>query len=362
MADISAFIFSLESNDKYSSIIEQTFIDNKVEYHRNHQSVFDMNIIHTGVFLRDVEDSNIAVVVLDSDRIDNNQQEASHHLLDKMYLSLGFLMGKFERTYIFFIFIRPRDVHYELVNYFGLAKQCQIIEIPDPQSEWSTHVTSRELIDAIERKIASIRKIPQGTTAETPRLSQIDEQPGRPTSMGSRREQLIIGETPQLAPSTSGASMRVFCSYSHRDDRYRRALKSHLALLEVQGHIQEWNDHQIGAGREWEKHISENLEAADIILLLVSSDFFASKYAYEKEMKRALEKHDAGEARVIPIIIRSANWHTAPFGKLQPLPTSGLPITSWHPQDEGWVKVEEGIRKSVEELQLIRTRRNIGNG
>ncbi|GJL61086.1 MAG: hypothetical protein NPIRA03_39430 [Nitrospirales bacterium] len=144
--------------------------------------------------------------------------------------------------------------------------------------------------------------------------------------------------------------MKVFISYSHKDKRHRTQLDTHLSLMKREGVIEVWHDRKITGGKEWADQIDENLEQASIILLLISSDFLASDYCYDKEMGRALEKHQNGEARVIPIIIRSADWSTAPFGKLQALPQEAKPIDSWRKKDEAWTDVAKGIRKVVEEL------------
>jgi hypothetical protein len=93
------------------------------------------------------------------------------------------------------------------------------------------------------------------------------------------------------------------------------------------------------------------VSAAKIILLLVSSDFIASDYCYDIEMKRALEKHRAGEARVIPIILHPCDWERATFAKLQTLPKDAKPVTKWSNRDEAWTDVARGIRKVVEELR-----------
>ena len=141
----------------------------------------------------------------------------------------------------------------------------------------------------------------------------------------------------------------LFYSYSHKDEALRRELEEHLSLLRRQGFIHDWHDRKISAGREWEGAIDANLEAANVIVLLVSSAFLASDYCYDREMKRALEKHEAGEARVIPVILRAVDWKGAPFGKLQALPKDAKPITSWTDRDEAWTDVVKGIRKAVEE-------------
>jgi hypothetical protein len=142
----------------------------------------------------------------------------------------------------------------------------------------------------------------------------------------------------------------IFYSYSHRDEKLRDALHTQLAPLVRQGIIKEWYDRQIAPGEEWADEIDEHLEAATIILLLISADFIASDYCWGKEMSRALERHDAGQARVIPIIVRPADWGAAPFGKLQALPKNAKAVTLWSNRDAAWVDVARGIRKTAEEV------------
>jgi internalin A len=146
-------------------------------------------------------------------------------------------------------------------------------------------------------------------------------------------------------------AVRLFCSYSHKDEALRNDLETHLKLLQRQGLIETWTDRRIEAGEDWKEKIDDNLERAGIILLLVSSDFIASEYCYEKEMTKALERHEKGEARVIPIIVRDVNWRRAPFAKLQPLPKDGLPVTTWQNKDSAWRNVSEGIEQVVEEMR-----------
>ena len=144
--------------------------------------------------------------------------------------------------------------------------------------------------------------------------------------------------------------IEIFFSYSRRDQHLRDQLEKQLSLLKREGLISNWHDRKIGAGEEWVGQIDRHLNSAHIILLLVSADFIASDYCYDIEMKRALERQEAGEARVIPIILRRVDWKSAPFGKLQALPTDGKPITSWANRDDAFFAVAAGIRNVVEEL------------
>jgi hypothetical protein len=144
--------------------------------------------------------------------------------------------------------------------------------------------------------------------------------------------------------------IEVFFSYSHKDEELCVELVKHLSILKRQGVIQDWHDRKIGAGKEWEGEIDTHLNTAGIILLLISSDFLASDYCYDKEMNRALERHEAGKARVIPIILRPVDWEGAPFGKLQALPKDAKPVTNWPDHDQAFLNIAQGIRAAVEEL------------
>src|SRR5438067_9039767 len=98
--------------------------------------------------------------------------------------------------------------------------------------------------------------------------------------------------------------VEIFCSYAHADERWLRKLETHLSLLKRQGLISLWYDRLIAPGTDWAKDIDMRLETASVILLLVSADFFASDYSYGIEMKRALERQETDQARVIPILVR----------------------------------------------------------
>ena len=112
-------------------------------------------------------------------------------------------------------------------------------------------------------------------------------------------------------------AVKIFFCYAREDEALLKKLKTHLKPLQRQGLIDVWYDRDITAGTEWEREIKEHLNTAQIILLLVSPDFMNSDYCYSVEMQRALQRHEAREASVIPIILRPVSWEGAPFSKLQ---------------------------------------------
>jgi len=145
--------------------------------------------------------------------------------------------------------------------------------------------------------------------------------------------------------------INVFVSYSHEDKPLLAKLRAHISILERQCIISGWHDAQITPGKEWAAEIKESLRSASVILLLVSADFLASDYSYGTEMKAALERHNAGLARVVPIILRKVDWQGAPFAHLQALPAEGKTVRSWSDEDEAFCDVAQGIRKVAEDIR-----------
>jgi hypothetical protein len=139
----------------------------------------------------------------------------------------------------------------------------------------------------------------------------------------------------------------VFFSYSHADEDLRNQLEKHLSALKHQGLLETWHDRRIAAGQAIHQEIDAHLEAADVILLLVSSDFLASDYCYQREMARAIERHEAGEAIIIPVILRPCDWHDTPFGELMAAPKDGLAITKWPNIDEAFLDVVTAIKGAL---------------
>src|SRR5258706_14260578 len=98
------------------------------------------------------------------------------------------------------------------------------------------------------------------------------------------------------------SSIEIFYSYSHHDESLRDELNKHLALLKRQNLITGWYDREISSGEDFEGEIAEHLNKAQIILLLVSSEFIASDYCYSIGMTPGLERRETREARAMPLI------------------------------------------------------------
>ncbi|HEY1351252.1 MAG TPA: toll/interleukin-1 receptor domain-containing protein [Ktedonobacteraceae bacterium] len=148
--------------------------------------------------------------------------------------------------------------------------------------------------------------------------------------------------------------VEIVFSYARRDEVLRDELERYLGPLKRSQRIVCWHDRHIRAGRTWSLEISSHLETADIILLLVSADFLDSNYCNTVEVGRALQRHSRGEARVIPVILRPADWTGEVFARLQALPHDALPVVEWPNRDAAFYSIARGIKKVIEEIEKAR--------
>ena len=158
----------------------------------------------------------------------------------------------------------------------------------------------------------------------------------------------------QTEPATR---MILFASYAPQDILLQGELKEHLRPLQREGLIELWPDRNINAGTDWEQQSSELLQNAHIMLLLVSIDYLNSDYCSGVEMKQALERHERGEALLIPILLRPCLWNTSALRKLQVLPGNGQPVTTWANREAAWLDVVQSLHQVIN--HLLQQSRNV---
>ena len=146
----------------------------------------------------------------------------------------------------------------------------------------------------------------------------------------------------------------VFISYASKDEDLLEEFEPYLKGLEHRKIIRSWHGRKILPGEDWKKAISDHLNAAQIILLLVSKDFLASEYCYGVEFKLAVDRYKIGAARVISVILRTCDWRSTPLEQFQVLPKGGTPVSRWEDKEAAWVDVANGITKVVKQLDSER--------
>ncbi|WP_375476857.1 toll/interleukin-1 receptor domain-containing protein [uncultured Nostoc sp.] len=141
------------------------------------------------------------------------------------------------------------------------------------------------------------------------------------------------------------------CSDSAQDKEMRQKLENHLSPLKWEGVSTTWDRTMISPGKDWKSEIDTNFKRADIILLLISSEFIASNYHWNVLAKQAMEQHSAKTSRVITILLSPVDNHWKDrFPKVKVLPKGGRPITEWKPYDKAFANIATGVREVAEEL------------
>lgn len=144
------------------------------------------------------------------------------------------------------------------------------------------------------------------------------------------------------APTSENDTTRLYLSYAEEDISTVQRFEKHLKQL-PDTHV--WHRGHVRAGGFFRDEIEKELREADIIVLIVSADYLASKPAME-EADRAMERRYLGKAIVFPVLVRSCYWELAPFSKVPMFPRSGQPLSAHRNQDDAY----QGL---IEELLVI---------
>ena len=211
------------------------------------------------------------------------------------------------------------------------------------ERDLETRATNRA---RISQRLAQIGRDRYQVEAEIRQLS--DDAPSSPTVAPSSE---TAGAPATPTNDARAEPLDLFYSYSHADEALRDELEKHLKLLERRGLLRGWHDRRIDPGTLWDETIHERLRTADIVLLLISADFMASDYIWSEEITLAMTRHERGEARVIPVLLRPVDLEGAPFAKLQGLPTDFRPVVSWPNRDEAFLDIAKGIRRVLTQLR-----------
>jgi hypothetical protein len=173
---------------------------------------------------------------------------------------------------------------------------------------------------------------------------------GQPGCTGSRSIR-ISGSCGGMLVFVASKAVRVFCAYAPDDADLGKRFEAHLALLRREGYITVWYAQALAAGIEKDRSISEHLESARLILLLISASFMGSDECYDM-MRRALELQRTSDVRVVPVLLRPVDWKPAPFAHLQVLPRNEQPISEWESNDQAFYHVVQELHSIVESLRL----------
>jgi hypothetical protein len=156
-----------------------------------------------------------------------------------------------------------------------------------------------------------------------------------------------------MKSSPTSASKKLFVSYSHANRKALDSLTPHLALLEQRGYIEPWDDRQLIAGAEFHSEICKRLNKADVILLIVSTEFLISKYIRETELHIALTRWKEKKSIVLWVPLENRDLlekdeQEAAIKKLLACTPNAKPIRDFKTHKDGWLEVEKALQRVIE--------------
>lgn len=145
--------------------------------------------------------------------------------------------------------------------------------------------------------------------------------------------------------------LKVFISYSHKDEDWKNDLLSQFSNMETQGLIRVWEDRKINPGDSWDDSIKQALRESDLVLFLVSPGFMSSSYIWRDELPQAIERYNQGKSKLVPIYVKPVEEQGSLFSSFQGLPRdhyNGKFLSQLRDRDEGLCEVAKAIRKLIE--------------
>jgi formylglycine-generating enzyme required for sulfatase activity len=166
----------------------------------------------------------------------------------------------------------------------------------------------------------------------------------------------IFHAIPYFCRTMTAAPLKTFIIYARADAAFKNELLLHLHPFVENGLIQKWVDSDLLPGEDWEKRIEQELEAAHLVIMLVSADALSSEFIRKKELKTAIEKKRAGSARVIPVLVRDCMWELNPdIAELQLLPRGDngriQGVAAWLSRDSAWTGVCKELHQLIQEIR-----------
>jgi len=109
--------------------------------------------------------------------------------------------------------------------------------------------------------------------------------------------------------ASTDAKINIFISYSHADKKWLERLKKHLKVLsKYSGDVDYWVDTKLRGGDRWREEITKAINNANVVILLVSTDFLASDFITSDELPPILRKAQEDGTRILPLIVAPCEY------------------------------------------------------
>ena len=143
----------------------------------------------------------------------------------------------------------------------------------------------------------------------------------------------------------------IFISYSHKDEEHFTELNRQLKVVTESMNLEIWSDLKVDIGQELDCNIQKNLEKADIVICLVSTDYLTSNYCLEKELKVAIQQKQLSEKDIFPIIVKPSLWQRTYFGTIKCAPKDGKAVSTYASLEDAYLETVELLMTQIERKQ-----------
>ena len=275
---------------------------------------------------------------------------------DNVVFELGMFVGRLGRDRVFMIKPRGQELH--------LPSDLSGVNLSDFNDDPNLHSALGAATDAIRTRIQQLGPKAAARESHSPATPRYPERPlnledlhARPTS-GAATYPVVLPDRkviqPPIAELIKGVDsprpkLKLFLSYSHRDEKGIGQLRQDLKLMERNGLIHTRSDHALTVGEQWEGRILQELTEADIVVCQLSRDFLASDFCVLKELETAIQRKQRGEAELFAYVLEECGWKEVPkLAKFQILPTP-LPERRTA-KAKYWRTVAEELQKTIARL------------
>ena len=120
----------------------------------------------------------------------------------------------------------------------------------------------------------------------------------------------------------------IFISYAHQDKKYKDMLEEHLSVAKFYG-LRTWTDEQISVGDTWKNEIISAINESFACILLISRNFFSSKFIMDEEVPRIFKQRTLSGKLILPLLVGYCDWQGVPWiAELQLRPVGAVPLAT----------------------------------
>lgn len=151
----------------------------------------------------------------------------------------------------------------------------------------------------------------------------------------------------QKNPGSGKKQKMVLLFDNNENDEYVcRKLSQHLHNLEQQGQLEIWHKGMAAFGVV-DQELEEKIAKADIVVPIVSADFFAAEAMHNKELPLMLKAHRSRNIQVLPVLSRPCLYEDSVLSNFSILPLNKQALSNWEQEDEAYQAVVQQIKQLI---------------